>query len=331
MSIKPHPTKGPGHWYIIYYPHGRKGKQVSVPFTGDKGSALLFEADLRRQNRKEVISSFPKLVETIPNFMAWYKLDHQPSGVDRTIRSIALLLPHFGKYLFTSITPTLIDEYKTERLKKVKPTTINKELAALSKLCKWAEEKGYCQQIRVKRFPGKLTRAPLPDVPTRAEVLALINSMDWPKCGLFCCMYFGGLRVSEASYMLAEKVFIDQGVMFIVGKGNKERIVPITERLYPILKRRLEEVDNGGYLWAVNNGKVVKDLRETIKWACKRAGVTRHITPHKLRHAFGVHATESGIGLKSLQQVMGHSTSQITELYSHLAAAALKKEMGKFC
>ncbi len=239
------------------------------------------------------------------------------------------MLLFFGKYLFTSITPALVDQYKQERLQSVTHSTINKELAALSSFCKWAHEMGYCQAVKIKRFPPKLTRAPYPDVPSRIEMLAIINSMDWPKCGLFACMYLAGLRSSEAIYMRAEQVYIDRGLFFVTGKGNKQRVVPIIDSLHHILDKRIKEIESG-LLWPKEDGKPYKDLRASIEWAKKRAGVSRHIHPHLFRHAYGLHATESGVNLKHLQQAMGHSTSTTTERYSHLAAESLKAELDKF-
>jgi integrase/recombinase XerD len=330
MSIRPHPTKGPGFWYITYRPEGRKGKQVNRVFEGTKGEALAAEARIRRENKASKISAFPQLSEAAPEFIGAYELDHQPSGTDRTRRSLKILLKFFGKELFTSITPGLIDHYKEQRLKDgVTPSTINKELAALSSFCKWASEQGYCQPIKIKRFPPKLTRAPFPNVPSQIEMLAIINSMDWPKCGLFACMYLGGLRSAEAINLKAETILIDQGIMLVTGKGNKERVVPIIINLEPILKKRLREISTG-LMWPKRDGTPYVDLRSAIKWAAKRAGITRHINPHLFRHAFGVHTTESGVNLRQLQQVMGHSSSSTTELYSRLAADSLKKEFGKF-
>lgn len=330
MSIRPHPTKGPGWWYINYRPEGRKGKQVNQIYEGTEGGALEAEARLRRQNRATKISTFPQLSEAAPEFIGAYELDHQPSGTDRTRRSLKILLKFFGKQLFTGITPALVSHYKEQRLKEgVTPSTINKELAALSSFCKWATEIGYCQPIKIKRFPPKLTRAPFPNVPSQVEMLALINSMDWPKCGLFACLYLGGLRSAEAINLKAETILMEQSIMLVVGKGNKERVVPIIPSLKPILEKRLGEIQTG-LMWPKRDGTPYQDLRSAIKWAAKRAGITRHINPHLFRHAFGVHTTESGVNLRQLQQVMGHSSSATTEIYSRLAAEALKKELGKF-
>ena len=330
MSIKPHPTKWPGWWYIRYRPEGRKGKEKYVPFEGTETEALAAETRLRRQNRDPKISAFPQLAEAAPHFITSYELDHQPSGTDRTRRSLKILLKFFGKQLFTSITPGLVDLYKEQRIKEgVTPSTINKELAALSSFCKWASERGYCQPIKIKRFPPKLTKAPYPKVPTQIEMLALINSMDWPKYGLFACMYLGGLISAEAINLKAETILTHQDIMLVTGKGNKERVVPIIQDLKPILEKRLKEI-NTGLMWPKKDGTPYKDLRSAIKWAAKRAGITKHINPHLFRHAFGVHTTESGVNLRQLQQVMGHSSSATTELYSRLAAESLKKELKKF-
>lgn len=330
MSVEKHRTR-PGWWYIVTYPKGRKGKRDYTPVEGTYEEACALEEKIRQQLKKTPLTGFPQVAEVAPLFMAHYALDHQAEGVKRTRRSLKTLLPFFGAQLFTSITPALVDLYKTQRLNAgVIPSTINKELSALSSLCKYAADQGYCNEIKIKRFPPKLTKAPLPDVPTRSEVLSIINSMDWPKCGLFATMYYGGLRVAEVTYLKTAKVFPERGLMVVLGKGQKERAVPIVPQLMPIIQRRIEE-NPGEWMWArEETGVPYKDLRAAITWACKRAGVTRHIYPHLFRHAFGVHATESGIGLKHLQQVMGHTTSKTTEIYSHLAADALIKEMGRF-
>ncbi|MDF1578407.1 MAG: tyrosine-type recombinase/integrase [Desulfobulbales bacterium] len=331
MSVKPHPTKGQGWWYIILRPQGRKGKMVYLPFAGTEIEARTWEAEIRKEARGErSLGIAPRINEVLPHFIVSYRLDHQPAGTARTIRSFKKLIPHFGPRPLTAATRTAVEEYKKIRLGEgVKPTTINKELAALSSLLKWAAEQGYCQPIKIKRFPPKLTRAPAPDVPSRIEVLAVLNSADWPKCGLLACLYFGGLRSTEAKSLTAENVRLDMEVMVVIGKGNKQRVVPIVKPLARILAKRIVEVGTG-LLWDWTGRGPVKDLRSLLEWSCKRAGVRRRITPHTFRHAFGVHATIAGAGLRGLQQIMGHSTSTITEIYTTLAAENLIKELKNF-
>ncbi len=329
MSVRPHPTKGPGWWIIDFYPQGRNGKRERTPFSGTEAQALEMEADLRMATKQVKTRLFPRIAEVVPDFMTHYKIDHQPAGIERTQRSFKILLPFFGRYQFTQVTPSLVENYKTMRLARVKPSTINKELAALSSLCKWAAEpeRGYCHPIQIKRFSNKLTKAPLPNVLTKEEVHALISQAAPDKQGLFAVMYYAGLRSSEARFLHRKNVFIDKKIMIVRGKGNKQRIVPILQELEPYILA----ANKTGYLWTnPTTQEPWKDIRGSLAGAAKRAGIEQRVTPHLLRHCFGTHSTESGVGLRTLQKVMGHSTSQVTEGYVTLAAKHLSLDMQKF-
>lgn len=327
MSVRKHPTKGDnGWWYIDYYPQGRKGGMKSIPFQGTEIAARQWESELRHEARPVVMAEvYPKFSRIIPDYLAEYKQDHLPAGVERTIWSLKRLLPHFGSLTFQAITPSAISSYKEKRLADgVAPNTINKELAALSSICKWAEEKAYCHTIKVKRFPPKLTKSRSPVVLSEDEVMRFIGQLKGDKVGYFSCLYYGGLRSSEARNLTAEKVFLDRGVMIVVGKGNKERVVPLVPQLVAILTEAMAAKPTGPLF------ELPGDLRETILWAAKRAGITKHISCHTFRHCFGTHATMAGVNLRSLQDIMGHSSSAITEMYSRLASNALCTEMNKF-
>ena len=166
--------------------------------------------------------------------------------------------------------------------------------------------------------------------PTREEVLGLIDGMIWPKCGLFACLYFGGLRKSEAAHLRAEDIHLDNGIMIVMGKGHKQRAVPIVDELRPWFEKRLSEVKTG-LLWPTRSGKPITDLKKIIKLAKERAGLTRHIYPHLLRHAFGVHCTMANVGIRQLQLIMGHSNVTTTEIYTRLSNTAIIDDLvGKF-
>lgn len=326
MAIREHPTKGTGHWQIDYYPQGRNGKRARLSYQGTREQAVMMEAELRRIATPVKIHTHPRIEQVIPDFLTWYKLERSPAGVERTVYSLQRLLPFFGRYQFQQISTAMVDEYKAMRLEQVKPVTINKELAALSVLCKWANEQGYCHEIKVKRFPTKLTRPPKPVIIPRDQVLKLINEIKPDRRGVIAAMYFAGLRSSEARYLKRENVFLDRDLILVTGKGNKERLVPIRAPLKPYLEEGRAE----GYLWInPSTEKPWSDLRGSLKGAAKRAGVEQRVYAHLMRHCFGTHGTESGVGLRTLQESMGHSTSQVTELYTTLAADHLKEDMQK--
>jgi hypothetical protein len=170
VSVRPHPTHA--GWYHVRY-YDADGKQVVISHPGPLEDAQKYEEQLRIEARQTPAhAAFTPLAQIIPAFMQQYRLDHQPSGASRTARSIKILVAFFGRYQINAINPAIIDTYKTKRLveEKVKPTTINKELCALSSVCKWAVERGYAAKMpAIKKFPGKLVKAPIPKVLTKEE------------------------------------------------------------------------------------------------------------------------------------------------------------------
>jgi len=330
MSVNKHPSKA-GYQQIRLYPDGKKGKQKVIPFKGSREDALLAQARIKLQVTPTISQlSIPLIKEAIPHFISWYSMDHL--APHKVVRYLELWKPYIGNLTFNLITAVTVETYKKDRLmENIKPTSINKELSALSMFLKWGKKKRYLLQLPdIERFPNKMVAAPLPDVPTREEVLSLIDGMIWPKCGLFACLYYAGLRKSEATLLTAENVYLDRGVLVVRGKGNKQRVVPIVDSLRPWLEKRLQEVKSG-YLWPTRNNKPITDLKKIIKLAKERVGLTRHIYPHLLRHAFGTHATMAGVNLRSLQNIMGHTSSKTTEIYTTLNNQAIISELqGKF-
>lgn len=320
MSVRPHPKQHTGPEFAdawIVDVKGADGKRRQFVERGPYEQAVDLEQSFRIRSKKPSINVFPAINEIVPLFKESYQIDHRPRGYERIIWSLKQILPFFGRYQFQSITPALIEQYKRKRIQDgVKPITINKELTALSSLCRWAHEMGYCEEIRIKRYPPKMTRSPIMNVPDRKTVVRLLRAIPRQKRPAFCGMYYLGLRSQEAKDMLPEHVFWQRGVAIVTGKGDKQRIVPINRKV-AVYVRHLP--------WYAPN-----DFRQIIKWACKRSGIDQHINPHLFRHAFGCHMTAAGVSLRALQEMMGHSSSAITERYSQVMAETLIKEMGKF-
>lgn len=321
MSVRPHPKqKSDQHfkdaWQIDYY--DGQGKRRRVTYYGTEVEARRVEHSWRIKTRKQVMSAYPSLNEASVNYIEYYKLDHLPRGVERLYTSMKHILRLVGRYQFPSITPAIVEDYKKTRLVEgVKHNTINKELAALSGFCKWAEEQGYCEHLTIKRFPRKLTQPPLPQIPTRHDIVIFLRSIPRPYRGIFAAMYYCGLRSSEARGMRDEHIHWGAMVMIVRGKGNKQRVVPLNRKIIPYLR--------SGLPWRAN-----QDLRKTILRARKKGRIEQHIYPHLLRHAFGVHMTMKGVGLRALQEMMGHSSSQVTEIYTTMSQSILAEEMKKF-
>jgi site-specific recombinase XerD len=326
MSINKHPTHK-GAWQIRFYPKGKKGKQTVVPFKGTYEEALQAEIQLRQQHGITNVHSRSYITEIIPHYINNYRLSHLDT--DKVSKHLKKWVEFLGPIQINQITTKHIERYKQKRIAEVKPNTINKELSALSGLLKYAKKLHYCGDVEIERFPDKMTKPPLPDVPTREEVLALIEGMLWPKCGLFACLYYAGLRSDEARHLRVENIFLDRECMIVRGKGNKQRIVPIVDNLKPFIVKRLSEISSG-LMWPTNKGKPITKLSTIIDNARERIGMERKINPHLLRHAFGVHATMQGVGMRALQNAMGHSSVTTTEIYTQLATENILHEVRKF-
>jgi len=332
MSVRQHPTKGPGWWQIIVYPEGRKGKQRVIVFEGSLAEAEELAHAIRLEIRGEdrPLATLPKINQVVPDFMRWYGLDHLPAGVIVMRRYMRYMVQHFGNRQLASITHADFERYKQDRLAEgIARVTINKEISALNQLIAYGAERGYCRAIKGKRFAAKLTKSPLPDVPTREECERFISAMLWPAQGFFACLYYAGLRKAEAAGLTAESVYLDRGMMIVRGKGNKQRAVPIASDLRPYLERRLAEIDSG-LLWTNRHGRPLYDVRPHVKWALRRSGLSRRLYPHLLRHGFGTHGTMAGIGIRAMQKMLGHSSSQTTEIYTTLADEWLTEEIKRF-
>ncbi len=332
MSYNVHPTKGPGWWQIRHRPDGYRGKQEVIAFEGTEEAARALDVSLKQAPRsKKYPALFPAIKDAIDEYIRHYSLEHlDTTNVTRSLRRWST---YVGRLRFNEVSEKILESYKHDRITMgIKPTTINKELSALCGIMKWAKKKGYCATIvDFDRFGAKKTKSPLPDVPTRAEVLALINSMIWPRCGFFACLYFGGLRAGEAKGLRREDVHLDRRLMIVTGKGNKQRVVPVVNELVPWFEKRLPEVPPSGLVWTSTRGHVMSDLDKMIDLAKARAGITRRIYPHLLRHAFGTHATMGGVNLRTLQIAMGHTSSHTTEIYTTLGSNAIIDELtGKF-
>lgn len=179
----------------------------------------------------------------------------------------------------------------------------------------------------------KLARK-LPTVLSVPEVEAIINAVDLSlpeghrNRAMIEVLYSCGLRVSELITLQLSCLFFDEGYIRVIGKGNKERIVPIGStaqkaiRLYVegyrmSLKIKKGDADivflnrRGGRLSRVMVFHIVKELAE-------KAGITKEISPHTFRHSFATHLVEGGADLRAVQEMLGHESITTTEIYTHL-------------
>jgi len=146
-------------------------------------------------------------------------------------------------------------------------------------------------------------------------------------------MYASGLRASELATLKLENINFESGFLRVIGKGNKERIVPIgrqaLERLKLYLDRmrpKLVRPHTPSALFLSNRGRQLSrvTLWKMVSGCAKRAGVAKHVSPHMLRHSFATHLLENGADLRVIQEMLGHADISTTQVYTHVDSQRLK-------
>lgn len=327
MSVRPHPTKGSSWWYVDL---GYGKDRQRVPFEGSQAEAEQYEADRKRLMRPESSSScFDRVSALLDRYLDSYIMEHQASGSAKQRERAGLIRKHFGAMLLQNITAQEVERYKAGRLQHVKHTTVNKELSVLAGLFRWAVEMGVLDDppCKIRRFPPKLTTAPVPMVPTREIVERIISETPPRVRGLFALMFMVGLRSSEAMGLRVEHWNAERATLTITGKGNKIRHVPVVNEEMAAELTARAEITKSGYLWESSWTKgPYRDIRWALKNAASRAGWTGPIYPHLLRHAAGTEMVGFA-DLRTVQVMLGHSTSKVTEIYIHIRQDRLREAM----
>ena len=210
----------------------------------------------------------------------------------------------------------------------------------------------YCltEQV-VTADPSTLLEAPrlkraLPDVLSFEEIEHMIAQIDLstPEGGrnkaILETMYSCGLRVSEAVSLRISCLYLDAGFIRVIGKGNKERLVPIGRSAVKYIRIYKDEIRvhqpvQPGYsdiLFLNKRGRALSRVMifYIIKALAKKAAITKNISPHTLRHSFATHLVEGGADLRAVQEMLGHESITTTEIYTHLDRDYLRATLQQF-
>ncbi len=327
MSIKPHPKKA-GHFIIDCRPDGYKGKRVRLEWQGTEEGARKAQARILRKPVLTEQDTKAKIIAGIFNkWIVYYRNNRASQTADDAELCWSRLKTHFGRFMPKYLNREMIEAYKVARMKKVKPRTINKELSYFSSMLKWAAENNYCDPLpfAIKGFPKAMTRPPKPRPITQEQITNIYEAIEDKYKLVFLLMADAGLRRNEALHLKRSNLEMDHNLIYVTGKGSKERIVPITtQRLMHEIKKNLDKSD---YL-TINpvTKKPYLTIRKALLRAAKIAGIEKNVYHHLLRHSFGTNATFAGMDLNALQGMMGHSSPVTTGAYQHLAGEYLKKE-----
>jgi len=184
----------------------------------------------------------------------------------------------------------------------------------------------------------------LPKFLTVKEVESLLGQPDEENVrgvrdkAMLELLYATGLRVSELIALRAKNVNLEDGFLLCVGKGGKERIVPIGNSAAKAVRRYLEESrdrfikESSEYLFLSQRGNAFtrQGFWKLLKGYAKKAGLVQKISPHVLRHSFATHLLERGADLRSVQMMLGHSQITTTQVYTHVSRMRLRRVYDKY-
>jgi site-specific recombinase XerD len=243
----------------------------------------------------------------------------------------------FGRWLDTRkvelarVDVRVLTEYVTElgraRPRKLAPATIARKLAAVRSFLRFTLG---ATQVPDAALGPRLPRR-LPDTPKTDEVEAAIDALDGDgplalrNRALVELVYSAGLRSSEAVGLDLADVDFDREQLHVRGKGGKERIVPLGEEAGHLLARYLHEA-RPALLSGAENAVFVSARGKRLDTSTLRR-IFAH--PHRLRHAFATHLIEGGADLRTVQELLGHSSLSTTQLYSHVDGRRLRRVYDK--
>lgn len=218
--------------------------------------------------------------------------------------------------------------------------TVARRIAALRRYFLWAIRKGVAAIDPTEGVHTPKTKGRLPRPLDEQTVVSLITSEDvdapqWRRVrdrAVLEILYGSGLRVSEVCSLHLQSLSTDGETMRVLGKGSKERIVPLSAPAreaigeWLSLRREVADESSGSALFLSARGKPVgrRDVARLLDEACARVGISGGTHPHALRHSFATHLMDNGADTRSIQELLGHSDAATTQRYTHVSKERLR-------
>ncbi|MEY4386724.1 MAG: site-specific tyrosine recombinase XerD [Verrucomicrobiota bacterium] len=253
-------------------------------------------------------------------------------------------LSHLMRFLEHERERPLADEPK-ESTKRLSSESVYLEIAALRAFYRFAENEKHIPLNIAENLALPRRWKRLPKALNNSEINQLLEP-ESPATPVTLCdqavlelAYASGLRLAELRGLRLEQLHLEAGFINVIGKGNKERVVPVGRNALEAMNRYLDAgrpklvtprspanvflTQRGTSFAAVTMWKRIKDR-------VRRSGVERNVTPHMLRHSFATHLLEHGADLRVIQELLGHATISTTQVYTHVSGSRLRDVHRRF-
>jgi len=291
--------------------------------------------------------------DALKDFQAFLKLEKSLS--DNSVQAYSSDIQRLINYLTdidVTITPEKVrlDHLKTFLAKNnelgMSPRTQTRVISGIKAFYRFL-----LLDDRINDDPTALLESPrigrkLPDVLNVEEINKIIDAVDLSKSeghrnrAILEVLYSCGLRVSELIGLRLTDLYLDKGFVRVIGKGDKERLVPIGVKAAKEIKNympdrnNLPRIDASGedILFLNRRGKPLTRVMifTIVKNLCKLAGIKKQVSPHTFRHSFATHLIEGGADLRAVQEMLGHESILTTEIYTHLDREFLRETISSY-
>lgn len=261
---------------------------------------------------------------------------------ENTINSYGIDLKLFLEYLreneipsFKQVNKEVIVNYmQSEKNNNKANSSILRSVSSLRKFFQYLAQEKIIEKDPMLLIDTPKKKQHLPQVLTKEEVEKLLRSPNTGQVlglrdrAMLELMYATGLRISEIINLKLEDLHLTMGTLQTLGKGHKERIVPVGDEAIKWVNRYLEEArpkllkqKRSNYLFLNFHGNNLtrQGVWKNLKAEVRKAGIQKNITPHTLRHSFATHILENGADLRIVQELLGHADISTTQIYTYLS------------
>ena len=290
--------------------------------------------------------------ESILDYSHYLKIERGLSShtIQNYIRDVKKLISFIDKKKITctpiEINEDLIQQFIYEIAKEISPRSQARIISGLRSYFDYLIFENYRESNPTDLIETPKIGVKLPDTLSEQEINSLISAIDLSKAegernrAMLETMYSCGLRVSELIDLKISDLFFDEGFIKIVGKGNKERFVPIHSSAQNYIMLYMNEIRSHlsikkGFqdtLFLNRRGKSLSRqmIFMILKALAIKINLNKKISPHTFRHSFATHLLKNGADLRAIQQMLGHESITTTEVYVHLDTSYLKKIVEKY-
>lgn len=265
---------------------------------------------------------------------------HTSSAYQSDLRQFQkFLVLHHKPDLIAAVAEDIEDYLLWRRQQGLSPRSTSRSLSALKKFYQFARTQQWCSLDPTARLRRPKQPQSIPHSLSENEVEALLNApnpddnIELRDRAMLEVLYATGLRVTELTQLTTDQISLQQELVRVVGKGNKERLVPLGEEALHWVQNYLRSARNalhqkpGDWLFITRRGGPLtrQAFWYRIKLYAQRADIRSHLSPHTLRHAFATHLLNHGADLRVLQMLLGHSDLSTTQIYTHVARERLQQ------